>query len=273
MKTSSRAVWEPFAMKQYTGHTSKIKRASKKKLDKSRNPSEGVVQRRTQAKRTRFGLDVSHVYKELDHICDVVTSHGEEEPGECRRGDGGLDDSDERCCSPSESHGSQQKPKTTDSLCPSCRKVYQRAKSLKTPIKDKLLDNDPTSLTCDNWVLLKKWKASRLPESRGKLSHSLLLVQSCLKGKRKAKQNERKNSCSRPHIFLHRNLRRPHKVPARKEAKRNQCQRASDDSQGCPIAKQKRLCGKRPPQYKCGNCTDKSSLHSTCAGLDVDTVP
>ncbi|XP_061524763.1 uncharacterized protein LOC133397641 isoform X2 [Phycodurus eques] len=252
MKTSSRAVWEPFAMKQYTGHTSKIKRASKKKLDKSRNPSEGVVQRRTQAKRT---------------------SHGEEEPGECRRGDGGLDDSDERCCSPSESHGSQQKPKTTDSLCPSCRKVYQRAKSLKTPIKDKLLDNDPTSLTCDNWVLLKKWKASRLPESRGKLSHSLLLVQSCLKGKRKAKQNERKNSCSRPHIFLHRNLRRPHKVPARKEAKRNQCQRASDDSQGCPIAKQKRLCGKRPPQYKCGNCTDKSSLHSTCAGLDVDTVP
>ncbi|XP_061550117.1 uncharacterized protein si:ch211-227n13.3 isoform X2 [Phycodurus eques] len=270
--------------------SSKLKTASEKKLDKSPNASEDAVQRQTRAKRRRrrrrrrTEFDDGSINKEDDrihNIIQIINSHVEEEPEAgsiAQVVDRGSDYLDEECGSttapsPLKVTAPNKKLRPPAGLCSSCRKFYQRARRLKTPIKDKLLDNDPTSLTCDQWVLLKKWNPSRLPHSSGKLSHCVLLLHARLKGKNKAKQNKQdghKHSCSRPHLFLQRNLWKPCKVPARKERKRKQGKRPRDDSQGSQIGKQKRLRGKTSPQDNVGNWTNQSSFYSACAGLDVE---
>ncbi|XP_061652191.1 uncharacterized protein LOC133488413 isoform X1 [Phyllopteryx taeniolatus] len=266
--------------------SSKLKTASEKKLDKSPNASEDAVQRQTRAKRRRrrTEFDDGSINKEdgrIHNIIHIINSHVEEEPEAgsiAQVVERGSDYLDEECRSttapsPLKVTAPNKKLRPPAGLCSSCRKFYQRAKRLKTPIKDKLLDNDPTSLTCDQWVLLKKWNPSRLPHSSGKLSHCVLLLHTRLKGKNQAKQNKQdghKHSCSRPHLFLQRNLWKPCKVPARKERKRKQGKRPRDDSQGFQIGKQKRLRGKTSPQDNIGNWTNQSSFYSACAGLDVE---
>lgn len=184
-----------------TRHSSRLKTASNRKRDNSPNPSEDVIQRRVRPKRRRrrrMEFDVGDINNEAESFLDnkeVISSRVEEEPEEGRSVqvvDRGLDDSDDQCCSSTAPpqmmvKAPNKKRRPPSGLCPSCRKLYQRAKRLKTPIKDKLLDNgkcslgcllqegflsfllvcisDPTSLTCDHWVLLKKWNPSRLPRS------------------------------------------------------------------------------------------------------------
>ncbi|XP_054624367.1 uncharacterized protein si:ch211-227n13.3 [Dunckerocampus dactyliophorus] len=258
-------------------NSSKLKKPSKKKLDKSPSPNEDVIQRRLRSKRRRrmysSDIDVS-----TDSVVDVMKSkHGEEEPEEgcsLQVVDGGLD-SDEQCSSsdvfaPSRLNASApKKPTTPTGLCAACLKLYQRAKKLKTPIIDKLLDNDPTSLTCDQWVLLKEWRPSRTPLSRRTLPLSLLKIQRHMKGKKKAKrkkQDDTKGVCSRPHIFLQRNLRRPQRAPVTKERKVKQRKRPRDDSQGSGIAKQTGFHSNRPPEDSSGNFSNDSSLDSFHSG-------
>ncbi|XP_077391724.1 uncharacterized protein LOC144027838 isoform X2 [Festucalex cinctus] len=253
-----------------TRRSYRLKTASKKKLDKSPDPSQDVVRRLIQKKRRRTPFDDSSV----PHIDNVVSSHVAENPeegGSVQVDDRGLDDSFEQCgCSTAPSLlKTTGRPPT--GFCPSCRKFYQRAKRLKRPIKDKLLDKDPTSLTCDQWVLLKKWKPSRLPHS-GKLSHSVLRLDTHLKGKKKPKQKKQdgnKNLCSRLHIFLERNLRRSRKVPARNKRKTKPRKMARDNSR----SSQKRLRSNTPPQDNSGNYDDKSNFDSTFAGLDDEGFP
>ncbi|KAM9791370.1 uncharacterized protein si:ch211-227n13.3 [Syngnathus typhle] len=260
-------------------HSSRLKTASKKKFDKSPKLSEHVVQRRIQPKRRRRNMefDDSNIHKKDDSVCDIIdliNSHIEEEPKKDSSVkvvfDQGLHDSDSQCCS--STAPSPQKvmtPRQTRSptgLCPSCQKLYQRAKTLKTPIKDKLLDNNPTSLICDQWFLVKKWKPRRLPHS-GRISHSVLRVHTQLKGKKKAKQNNQdghKNFCSRQHVFLQRNLRRPHQVAERKQRKRNLRKRQRDDSQGSRMAKQKYL----PPPDNSSKCNNKSAFQLSCLNVE-----
>ncbi|XP_051902119.1 uncharacterized protein si:ch211-227n13.3 [Hippocampus zosterae] len=261
-----------------TRHSSRLKTTANRKQEKNPNLSEDVIQRRVRPKRRRrrMGFDVGDINNENESK-DVIKSHVEEEPEEGRSVqvvDRGLDDSDDQCCfstppPPLMVKAPNKKRRPPSGLCPSCRKLYQRAKRLKTPIKDKLLDNDPTSLTCDHWVLLKKWKPSRLPHS-GKLSRSVLLVHKRLKGKKKAKDDEHQNLCSRLHVFLRRNLRRPPKVLAKKERNSGQRKRARDDSQDPQIVKQKHLRGNSLLQDDSGYCHERNSSDWTRAGLDVD---
>ncbi|XP_061696250.1 uncharacterized protein si:ch211-227n13.3 [Syngnathoides biaculeatus] len=267
-----------------TRYSSKLKTASKKKLDKSPNTSEAPILRRILPKRRRgTEFDDSNINKEDNSIHNTINinSHVEEEPETgyiAQVVDRGLDYLEGCCWSTAPScpkvAAPNKKLRPRAGLCPSCRKFYQRAKRLKTPIKNKLLDNDPTSLTCDQWVLLKKWKPSRPSPSRGKLSLCVLRLQARVKGKKKAKQNKQdghKHSCSRPHLFLQRNLTKPCKVPERKERKRNRGKRPRDDSQGSQTGEQKRLRGKKAsPQGNFGNGSNQSSVDATCAGLDVD---
>ncbi|KAF6730842.1 hypothetical protein FQA47_008463 [Oryzias melastigma] len=113
-------------------------------------------------------------------------------------------------------HDTAQKPKPVHNLCPACHKLYQTVKRHRAPIKDKLLDNDPSSLTCDQWVLIKKW----LPR---KLSHSSRLSRGDarfipLRREQRVGAGE-PMTCSRPHIFLQRNLRQCTRLLAEKKRK------------------------------------------------------
>ncbi|KAM4605790.1 uncharacterized protein ACJ7VT_017961 [Polymixia lowei] len=135
-------------------------------------------------------------------------------------------------------------PHMNSSLCSGCLELYQKAKNMKRPTKNKLLDNDPTSLTCDQWVLKKKWRPRRLHNAKGKLWTHLRLI----KIKLGEKQGEHcveegaQSACSRPHTFLQRNLALCAKVLEKKGKKTSRRgKRARDDAQDNSLTKQPRL--------------------------------
>ncbi|KAM8838252.1 uncharacterized protein ACB058_015025 [Synchiropus picturatus] len=156
-------------------------------------------------------------------------------------------------------------------LCSTCLKLYERAKKMKR-IKDKLLDNDPCSLLCDQWVLRKKWRVSRRPNTEGKLMQVVCRITIQLK-KRRPEQSGRESDCSRPHPFLQRNLR----VKPRFKKQRNKRKRLRQGGQGPRSAKQQRLHGnsrqRRPPSI---NSTQSNrTLDGNCSGFwdgDGDSV-
>ncbi|XP_057713532.1 uncharacterized protein si:ch211-227n13.3 isoform X2 [Corythoichthys intestinalis] len=259
-----------------------MKTKSKKQRDKSSSTSEHVFVRRTKnyTRKTKFGVTKNNQEDEnLGNLFD--NSHVVEQPEKANGTqllDRELDSSLESGCpstssSPTKASAPYKKRKSPTGLCPLCQKLYQRAKRLKTPIKDKFLDNDPTSLTCDHWVLLKKWMPRRLTYPIGKLSHTLELLHTHLNRSKKAKQkkqhNRPKNLCSRLHIFLQRNLRQFRKVQVKKGGKRNRKKRARNDSQGPRVTRQKRHLGNSLPQNNSGHRSDQSRFHSTSEDMDV----
>ncbi|RVE60159.1 hypothetical protein OJAV_G00177960 [Oryzias javanicus] len=137
----------------------------------------------------------------------------------------GGDQSQEVCdsegCSPASGsvfhhHDGAQKPKPVHHLCTACHQLYQTVKRHRAPIKDKLLDNDPTSLTCDQWVLIKKW-LPRKPPLSSRLSRGDSRIFPVRRQQRVGAGDH--VTCSRPHMFLQRNLRRCTRLLAEKEGK------------------------------------------------------
>ncbi|XP_067461229.1 uncharacterized protein si:ch211-227n13.3 isoform X2 [Thunnus thynnus] len=271
----------------YTRRSSRLLNSSKNKnAQESPSSDVDVIQRQLRSKRHRTWLreadnGVLNTDEDSGHdIIDLISNTHDEEhvtvedDGKVVEvADKGVDESDEDCGSDNSSIASgpsllyinsQKKPKPSQGLCSACRKLYQKAKTMKVPLKDKLLDNDPSSLTCDQWVLLKQWRPRRLPDARGNLLMHVQLVKKRLE-KKGAKQSEQylrgSSFCSRPQPFLQRNLRRRVKVPAKK-VKKNRKKRARDDSQGSRIAKQKRLHSNNAGQYANVNGADYNSLHS-----------
>ncbi|XP_061791303.1 uncharacterized protein [Nerophis lumbriciformis] len=212
-------------------NSSKAKKPLIQMPDKNDSPNEEFVIRRK--KRQKKDADVSS----QEDIIDMI-----------QRKYGDLDSAEEGCSS----YVAAPKKRTSAGLCSACRKLYQRAKRLKKPMKDKLLDNDHTSLTCDQWVLLKDWHPTRLPQSRRKLSTSLREIK-----RKKKQQDEAENVCSRPRVFLQRNLRRPRKQPATKIKQRK---RRRAQSQGPCVAKKSRYHGDIPPRDSSSGSDD--SFHS-----------
>ncbi|KAM9322308.1 uncharacterized protein KZ484_020531 isoform 1-T3 [Pholidichthys leucotaenia] len=154
---------------------------------------------------------------------------------------------------------SKKKKKPSQSLCLACQKLYQKAQRLKRPIKSKLLDNDPKSLTCDQWVLLKTWKPRRLPNKRGNLLRCIQLVNKAQTKRREANTEERASpSCSRLHIFLQRNLRWCTEASAKKEkGKKNKRKRTRVDSPGSHAAKQQCLHSNRLYDHSSSSSVDE----------------
>lgn len=142
-------------------------------------------------------------------------------------------------------------------LCPTCLALYENAMMDKAPIKDKLLDNDPTSLTCDQWVLLKKW--TRGSNLKGKFLSRLQF------GKRVG-ENESPD-CSRPHPFLQRNLRFVTKSPKKPRRKKDGRKRAKSSRKLFPV-KRRRVHGKNGSHHDMVSCTDVVSNGS----LDLDSL-
>ncbi|XP_073346530.1 uncharacterized protein [Pagrus major] len=283
--------------------SSREPKAPKKSSQKSASPVTEVQPQRLKGKRPKRGLKKAKVDDSVANpdegsgrdILDIINSTNaakhvakEAEDRFVNVTDEGVDESDEDRYSvassvasgPSLLHNTTAKKwRPSKGECSACRKLYQKAKRMKAPIKNKLLDNDPKSLTCDQWVLIKTWRPRRLPNARGKLMAHLKLVEKRLKVKNGAQRTNqhagegKPSVCSRAHAFLQRNLRQCVRVPVKKERKKNRRKRTRDDSEGPRVAKQQRLHGSNHRQYISSDDTDDNSLHlargsSSSAGFE-----
>ncbi|XP_034087873.1 uncharacterized protein si:ch211-227n13.3 isoform X2 [Gymnodraco acuticeps] len=266
-----------------TQRSSSLTKASKKIAQRDPSSDEEDIQRKLRSRPKRNGLKKietsdSRVHAEerrdrdiLDVINSTLEAKGVGEEDEERFvevTDEGVDDSDADCVSVSSivsgpflpHNASRRKQLLSQGVCTACRSLGEEAKKSKRPMKDKLLNNDPNSLTCDEWVLIKSWRPRKLPNERRKL---LILVQ--LFKKRLNSQCGRKlesSACTRPHSFLQRRcLRTP-----MKQMKKNRGKRRRVGSQGPRVAKQQRLRSNHHLQNICVSSTDKSSILS--AGLE-----
>ncbi|XP_056248240.1 uncharacterized protein si:ch211-227n13.3 isoform X1 [Seriola aureovittata] len=273
--------------------SSRLPKAAKKSPQRSPSRNEEVIQRKLRSKRQRTGQRKTEagdgvintdegsnrdIIDIINYTHDVKCVAEEDEGKLVEIADNGVDESDEDCASVTSSvasgpsvlyHTTSKKRRRPRDLCSACQKLYQRAKKMKAQIKNKLLDNDPKSLTCDQWVLIKKWRPRRLPNATGKRLIHVKLVQKRLALKKGVKRSEQQviegesSACSRPHTFLQRNLRRCIKVPVKKERKNKRRKRTSDDSQGSRVAKQQRLHSNSHHQRIDNSCTDSGRLQPT----------
>ncbi|XP_033506281.1 uncharacterized protein LOC117271877 isoform X4 [Epinephelus lanceolatus] len=245
--------------------SSRLSEVSKKSPQGSPSSDEEVIQRRLKGKRQRAGLKKtkegnSVVTDEGRDIIDIINStHDakrvtEDDGGKFVLVSEGMDESDDDRHSVASSlasgpsllrNASPKKPRPSQGLCSACKTLQQRAKKMKAPIKNKLLDTDPKSLTCDQWVLIKTRKPRRLPNVKGKLLIHVQLVKKRLKVKNGTNRlaqcvGERESSaCWRPHPFLQRNLKRV-RVLVKKAQKKTRRKRTRTGSQSTRVAKQQR---------------------------------
>ncbi|KAG8013922.1 hypothetical protein GBF38_016159 [Nibea albiflora] len=267
--------------------SSRLSKGSTKSPRRSPSPKKDVIQPRLSSKRPKAGQrETKAVDNIVDadegsvrDIIDIINSTNdakhvaEEDGGELLKVvDEGVDHSDEDCYSVTSSvasgpslkrRSSPKKHSPLQGVCSACRKLYQKAKKMKAPIKNKLLDNNPKSLTCDQWVLLKKWTPRRLPNARGKLLAHIQLVSERLMVKNGAKQTEQcvePSTCWRQHAFLQRNLRKNINAPVKNQRKKNRRKRTRDDSQGPRVAKQQRINSNNHCQHISMDCTHDDSL-------------
>ncbi|KAI4900591.1 hypothetical protein NFI96_017262 [Prochilodus magdalenae] len=89
--------------------------------------------------------------------------------------------------------------------CTECEKLFTKMKR-QGPPKTKKRDKDPTSLSCDVWLLKKIWCPQRRRQVKGRLWVHLKRIRNLAVKNSTAEMP--KMLCSRPHIFLKRNLRR-----------------------------------------------------------------
>ncbi|KAM6990661.1 uncharacterized protein LKV04_010075 [Tautogolabrus adspersus] len=293
----------------YSRRSSRTPKPSRKILQRSPSPNEEVIQRRclskrqrkTGPKKTKASDSVVKTNKRRDgDILDIINStHGAKSVTEEDEGnlvevtDKGVDESDEDCGSVNSSivsgpsiffEVSPKKERPSQNLCSTCQKMYQKAKKMKAPIKDKLLDNNPKSLTCDQWVLIKSWRPRRLPiNTRGydyveKLLTYVTLVKRRLRFKTGVNPTEQcvregeSSACSRPHTLLQRNLRQCIRAPVKIAMKKNKRKRKRDDSRGPRVAKQRRLHSNNRRRHV-GTGGDDTSGHHTTSSVSSKPAP
>ncbi|XP_069020545.1 uncharacterized protein [Embiotoca jacksoni] len=269
----------------YRRRASRLPKASKQSPQRSVLPNEEVTRRKGKGQRPTASLRRAEPgdadQGEQRDILDIINSAHEAERGaqkdhgeSVRVPDSALDESDDDgggslcsgrasdCVLPHDVTPQKQRP--AQDLCPSCRRLYQRAKRIKAPIKNRLLDNDPKSLTCDQWALVKKWTPGRRPKASRKMLSRVRFEPCAAAGGSSA--------CARPHAFLQRNLRRRVGAPAKTERKKNRRKRTGGDSRGSRVAKQQHL----HTDSHHVSCTDDDTLsfhsgqHSFEAGGDQD---
>ncbi|KAK1879157.1 Alpha-amylase I [Dissostichus eleginoides] len=218
-----------------TRRSSNLTKASKKVAQRSPSPNEEVIQRKLRGRTKRNGLKKIETSDSRVHaeewrdrdILDVINSTLEAK---------GVGEEDEE--------------RFVEGLCTACRSLYGKAKKLKRPMENKLLDKDPKSLTCDQKLLIH-----------------VQLVKKRLKATNGAKRNSQcggkleSSACTRPHSFLQRNLRRCLRMPM-KQMKKNRGKRRRVGSQGPCVAKQQHLHSNHHLQNISVSSTDKSSILS-----------
>ncbi|XP_029381236.1 uncharacterized protein LOC115058068 [Echeneis naucrates] len=265
--------------------SSKLSTAPKKSPQRSPSPDEGVIQRKLRSKRWRnrsrktdggnsvFNADNGSSGGIAVDAQDAPVAE-EDEYGFIKITDKGVDDSDEDSVTSSIASGpsvlyNTMSRKQRPPQCSACQKLYQRAKKMKAPIKSKLLDTDPKSSTCDQWVLIKKRRPRRLLNVTGKLLIHVHQLKKGVKLKKDVKPSEQQlkegesSICSRPHTFLQRNLRYCIKVAVKKEPKSKRRKRTRDESQGSRSPKQQRLNSSNPHPHITNRLTSENDFPPT----------
>ncbi|KAL4604811.1 hypothetical protein GN956_G25568 [Arapaima gigas] len=116
--------------------------------------------------------------------------------------------------------------------CQNCVELSQRMRKIKH--WEKTFDYDPTSLSCDQWVLKKPWRPKRLPNFKGRLWMHLSRIRKRTLSCDETPYWDKSQGCSRPHVFLLRNLRRCKKKAAsgQREQRPPKAKRGSSASLG-----------------------------------------
>ncbi|XP_039530193.1 uncharacterized protein si:ch211-227n13.3 isoform X1 [Pimephales promelas] len=93
--------------------------------------------------------------------------------------------------------------------CKECESLFAQMRRRPTP-KEKIRDRNPESLSCDEWILLKRWHPQRdRHREKGLLWKSLSHIRKLsAQGSDSAVFNRTQVNCSRPHVFQQRSLRR-----------------------------------------------------------------
>nr|XP_020505478.1 uncharacterized protein LOC109995915 isoform X1 [Labrus bergylta] len=277
----------------YLRRSSRTPKPSRKIIPRSPSPDEEVIQRRCLSKRQRKtvpkttkasnSVEKTNTRRDGDILDLLNSTHGSKSDTEENEGqlvevtDRGVDESDEDGGSvnssvvsgPSIFFDVSPKKASTSHLCSICQKKYQKAKKMKAPIKDRLLDTDPKSLTCDQWVMIKSWRQRRLPNTRGKLLTHVTLVKRRLSFKTGVNQTEQSvregesSACSRPHTFLQRNLRQCVRAPVKRVMKKNRRKRKRDASRRPCVAKRQRLHSNNHRRHVGAGRDDIDGRHTT----------
>ncbi|XP_056104479.1 uncharacterized protein si:ch211-227n13.3 [Rhinichthys klamathensis goyatoka] len=92
--------------------------------------------------------------------------------------------------------------------CKECESLFAKMRRQPT-LKEKSRDRNPESLSCDEWILLKKWHPQRPRREKGLLWKSLSHIRKLsAQSSDSAVFNRTQVNCSRPHVFQQRSLRR-----------------------------------------------------------------
>lgn len=132
----------------YTRHSSRPQRAAKRSFQKSPSPDEDVVQRRVRSRRQRR-TEATEVDTGRRDIIDIINDT-QDGLKTVEIADEGLDHSDEDSVASGPSifhHTTASDGTRQQDLCPACRRLFHRAKRMKAPIKNKLLDNSEQSFS------------------------------------------------------------------------------------------------------------------------------
>lgn len=163
----------------YPRRSSRSTKASKERPQRSPSPDEEVIHRRSRGKRQRTGLrktkaDDSVVDTDegrVRDIIDVINSTHDAKYVAKEDEEKLLELADEDCYSitsstapgPSVLHNTTvKKLRPSQSMCSACWKLYQKAKKMKAPMKNKLLDNGEYNVmsVLGNWCSLFQQKTS-----------------------------------------------------------------------------------------------------------------
>ncbi|XP_048857876.1 uncharacterized protein LOC125725202 isoform X1 [Brienomyrus brachyistius] len=131
-------------------------------------------------------------------------------------------------------------------LCKDCVKLFTKMKKVKN--WKSTIDYDPTSLSCEMWVLKKRWHPGRLHNVKGRLwAHLSRIRKADLSNGDPVETKKTPAFCSRPPVFLQRNLARCKSVPVQS---RRQVRRTKMHPVANRRCRRKRSTRRKPCQSK-----------------------
>lgn len=194
---------------------------------KQSDTSPQLGMRRGGRPRLALGFKDSNIVTDTGSNCDILDCIDKEQSRDLvidaevpELQEEGTDSDSDSCCSldstasgPSTFREPREAPplQLPPSLCSGCQKLFKEANNKCKTRRDPITETDPSHLLCDQWVLMKPWRSSRLSNTKGRLwTHLARIRKRHQDGEvRKLRGEDRKQlTCSQPHTFLQRNLRR-----------------------------------------------------------------
>lgn len=163
-----------------------------------------------------------------------------------------LDSDSDSCCSlnsiasgPSLLQPANSPVSPPQGLCAGCVRLYREACKKRARPRNTVHDNDPSSLSCDQWVLQKKRRPRRLPSVKGRLWTHIQLIRERVRNEKTNSGQSQQPACLRPLIILQRNLKQCTRQVAakgrKKPAKIFRKKRSRGAGHGPQVTKKQRL--------------------------------